>query len=215
MTGRSRTEAMELAEFYLRGRESSTLGVYGSEYKKLAKYCADSAKSVFEFGEVELMAYLVARSKEGISEGQMKQALSVVALIFEACGWQSPSKSPLVINVKKAIVKDANKSKRPVEWVGMTRAKLIRIFHACYNKDFSKVLPERRRFFIMKLVCFLGAKRFGDIRCLRRRDVSVDDYDRVRISLPRSKTDALGVGSVFKLTKGKIGQVSVQSLQTS
>ena len=84
MTGKSRTEAVELAEFYLRGRESSTLGVYGTEYKKLARYCAASAKSVFEFGEVELMAYLVARSKEGISEGQMKQALSVVALIFEA-----------------------------------------------------------------------------------------------------------------------------------
>ena len=212
MTGRSRTEAMELAEFYLRGRESSTLGVYGTEYRKLAKYCAVSAKSVFEFDEVELMAYLVARSKEGISEGQMKQALSVVALIFEACGWLSPSKSPLVIGVKKAILKDVNKSKRPAERVGMTRAKLVRIVDACYDKDCGKVSPERRRFLIMQLVCFLGAKRFGDIRCLRRRDVSVDDDDRVRIWLARSKTDSLGVGSAFKLTKAKIGQVSVTTL---
>ena len=178
----------------------------------MAKYCAASAKSVFEFDEVELMAYLVARSKEGISEGQMKQALSVVALIFEACGWVSPSKSPLFIGVKKAILKDVNKSKRPAERVGMTKAKLVKIVEACYDKDCVKVAPERRRFLIMQLVCFLGAKRFGDIRCLRRRDVSVDADDRVRIWLARSKTDPLGVGSAFRLTKARIGQVSVTTL---
>ena len=212
MTGRSEVEAGELAEFYLRGREASTLGVYGTEYKRLVKYCVSSAKSVFEFDEVELMAYLVARSKEGISEGQMKQALSVVALIFEACGWPSPSKSPLVIGVKKAILKEVNKSKVVTERVGMTKAKLVKIVEGCYDEDYVKVAPERRRFLVMQLVCFLGVKRFGDIRCLRRRDVSVDADDRVRIWLPRSKTDPLGVGSAFKLTKAKVGQVSVTTL---
>jgi hypothetical protein len=51
LEGGSRTEARELAAFYLRGREASTIGVYGGEYKRLAEYCRDSGKSIFELGE--------------------------------------------------------------------------------------------------------------------------------------------------------------------
>ena len=36
LEGGSRAEARELAIFYLQGREASTIGVYGSEYKRLA-----------------------------------------------------------------------------------------------------------------------------------------------------------------------------------
>ena len=42
LEGRSRAEARELADFYLRGREASTIGVYGGEYRRLAEYCRDS-----------------------------------------------------------------------------------------------------------------------------------------------------------------------------
>ena len=111
-----------------------------------------------------------------------------------------------------AMDKLVNKNKRFVERVGMTRSKLLKIFYACYDSDFSKVLPERRRFLIMKTICFLGANRFNDIQKLRRRDVIVGEDDRVKIWLARSKTDAMGAGSHFVLTKGKIGSVSVTSL---
>ena len=139
LEGGSRAEARELAAFYLRGREASTIGVYGGEYKRLAEYCRDSGKSIFELGEIEVLAYLIFRSKSGVSEAQMKQALAVVALIYEVCGLQSPSRSPLVMNVKKAIVKDVNKNKKFVERVGMTRSKLLKIFYPCYDSDFGKV----------------------------------------------------------------------------
>ena len=82
LEGGSRAEARELATFYLQGREASTIGAYGSEYKRLAEYCKDAGESIFELGEKEVMAYLISRSKSGVSEAQLKQALAVVALIY-------------------------------------------------------------------------------------------------------------------------------------
>ena len=51
--------------------------MYGSEYKRLVEYCKDAGESVFELGEKELMVYLIFRSKSGVSEPQLKQALAV------------------------------------------------------------------------------------------------------------------------------------------
>ena len=205
LEGGSRAEARELATFYLQGREASTIGVYGAEYKRLVKYCKDAGESIFGLGEREIMVYLIFRSKSGVSEAQMKQTLAVVTLIYEVCRFVSPSRSPLVVNVKKGIVKQINKSKKVVERVGMTKSKLMKIFYAYYDTDFAKVLPENRRFLIMKTICFLGAKRFNDIQKLRRRDVIVGEDGRVKIWLARSKTDPMGVGCHFVLSKGKMG----------
>ena len=158
------------------------------------------------------MLYLIFRSKSGVSESQMKQALSVVTLIYEVCGFESPSKSLLVINVRKGILKQVNKSKESVERIGMPKSKLMKIFDAYYDRDFAKVLPENRRFLIMKTICFLAAKRFNDIQKLKRKDIKVGEDGRVKIWMARSKTDAMGLGCYFKLTKNKLGSVSVTEL---
>ena len=50
LEGGSRAEARELAISYLQGGEGSTIGVYGSEYKRLAEYCKDADESIFELG---------------------------------------------------------------------------------------------------------------------------------------------------------------------
>jgi len=123
LEGGCRDEAEELAVYYLRGREASTIVTYGSEYRKLIEYCENAGESIFELGEREVMLYLIFRSKSGVSESQMKQVLSVVTLIYEVCGFESPSKSSLVINVKKGIIKQVNKSKESVERIGMTKFK--------------------------------------------------------------------------------------------
>ena len=83
--------------------------------------------------------------------------------------------------MKKAIVKEANKGKRKTERIGMTRKKLLKILEVCYKEDFREVEPERRRFFLMKVFCFLGVKRFNDIQKLKRKDVVFGENDRVGI----------------------------------
>ena len=86
----SRSEAREHAEFYLQGREASTIAAYNTEYKKLAEYCMRFGKGLCGFGERDVVTYIIYRSKQGVSESQLKQVLSVISLVFEVCGFESP-----------------------------------------------------------------------------------------------------------------------------
>ena len=78
LEGGFRAEARELAVYYLRGREASTIVVYGSEYKKRVEYCGNVGEFIFELREKELVLYLIFMSKSGVFESQMEEALSVV-----------------------------------------------------------------------------------------------------------------------------------------
>ena len=104
------------------------------------------------------------------------------------------------------IVKEANKGKKKAERIGMTKKKLLKILEACYEEDFRKVEPERRRFLLMKTICFLGTKRFNDIQKLKKKDVVVREDNRVKVWMERSKTDSRREGCQFVLTKSKIGR---------
>ena len=68
LEGGSRAETRELATFCLRGREASTISVYGSEYKRLGEYCKDASELIFGLAEKEVMVCLISRSKSGVSE---------------------------------------------------------------------------------------------------------------------------------------------------
>ena len=212
MERESRSEAREHADFYLRGREASTIATYNTEYKKLVEYCRRFGKVLCVFGERDVVSYIIWRSKQGVSESQLKQVLSVIGLICDVCGFESPSRSAVVVNVKKAIVKEANGGKKKVERIGMTKKKLEKIMEVCYKEDFREVEPERRRFLMMKVFCFLGIKRFNDIQKLKRKDVVFGEDNRVKVWMARSKTDSKREGCQFVLTKSKIGSVSVTDL---
>ena len=114
--------------------------------------------------------------------------------------------------MKKAIVKEANKGKKKAERIGMMKKKLLKILEACYKEDFREVDPERRRFLLMKTICFLGTKRFDDIQNLKKKDVVVGEDNRVKVWMERSKTGSKREGCQFVLTKSKIGLVSVTAL---
>ena len=212
MERESRSEAREHAAFYLRGREASTIATYNTEYRKLVEFYKKFGKMVCVFGERDVVSYVIWRSKQGVSEAQLKQVLSVISLVCEVCGFESPAKSSLVVNVKKAIVKEANEGKKKMERIGMTKKKLEKIMKACYKEDFKEVEPERRRFLLMKVFCFLGVKRFNDIQKLKKKNVVFGEDNRVKVWMERSKTDSKREGSEFVLTKSKIGKVSVTEL---
>ena len=52
----SRDEALEHAEFYLRGREASTITTYNTEYRKLVEYCMKFGKALCGFRERDVIA---------------------------------------------------------------------------------------------------------------------------------------------------------------
>ena len=208
----SRSEAREHAAFYLRGREALTIATYKTEYKKLVEFYRKFGKMVCVFGERDVVSYIIWRSKQGVSEAQPKQVLSVICLICDVCGFESLARSSVVVNVKKAIIKEANEGKKKMERIGMTKKKLEKIMKACYKEDFREVEPERRRFLLMKVFCFLGVKRFNDNQKLKKKNVVFGEDNRVKVWMERSKTDSKREGSEFVLTKGKISLVSVTEL---
>ena len=90
------SEAKEHAAFYVRGREVSTISSGNSEYKKVVEFYKESGK-MFIFDKRDAMAFIVWRSKLGVSEMQRKQAMAVINLMYEVWGVESPSKSPLEV----------------------------------------------------------------------------------------------------------------------
>ena len=162
--------------------------------------------------ERDIVSFLIWRSKSGVSETQVKQGLAVISLLCEVCGFESPAKSPMVSKVKMAVLKQVNEGKRKVVREGMTKRILEKIMKACYRKDHRKVTPERRRFLLMKIFCFLGMRRFNDIHKVRRRNVEFREDGRVKVWVEKSKTDAKREGFEFVLTKRKIRGVSVTKL---
>ena len=55
----------------------------------------------------------------------------MISLLCEVCGFESPSRSPVVAKVKMAIIKGANDGKKKMERIGMTKKKLEKIMKAC------------------------------------------------------------------------------------
>ena len=78
----SRSEAREHADFYLRGREVSIIAIYDTEYKKLVEYGVKFGEVLFGFRERDVVNYIIYRSKQGVSESQLKK---VIGLICDGC----------------------------------------------------------------------------------------------------------------------------------
>ena len=159
------------AAFYRRGREASTISTYNSEYRRLVEFYRRFRRLVCVFEERDMISYVIWRFKQGVTGTQLMQVMAVINMIFEVCGFESPSKSPLVAKVKMTIIKEANEGKRKMERIGMTKKTLKKIMKAFYKEDFEEVEPERRRFLLMKVFCFLGVKHFNDIQKLKRKNV--------------------------------------------
>ena len=131
------------AAFYRRGREASTISTYNSEYRRLVEFYRRFRRLVCVFEERDMILYVIWRFKQGVTGTQLMQVMAVINLIFEVCGFESPSKSPLVAKVKMAIIKEANEGKKNIERIGMTRKTLKKVMKACYREDDKKVVPEK------------------------------------------------------------------------
>ena len=68
----SRSKAREHADFYLRGREVSTIATYDAECKEYKEY-KELGEVLFGFRERDVVGYIVYRSKQGVSESQSLQ----------------------------------------------------------------------------------------------------------------------------------------------
>ena len=94
----------------------------------------------------------------------------------------------------------------------LTVSQFRKIVDSCYDPDPDKVPFSRRHFLIMSVFCFLGMRRFNDIHDLKRKHIQIRRDGEVRVWVSQSKTDSLGQGFFFSLTKASFGSHSVAHL---
>ena len=82
----------DLVDHYVGSRAKSTLSTYAAAYKKVVEHMLVSGRSLFRWGEGEVMGLMFQLGKEGAGENKLKQVLAVVALVFECMGKVSPTK---------------------------------------------------------------------------------------------------------------------------
>ena len=112
---------------------------------------------MFLWGEGELCSFLMHLVHIGAGENVMKQTLAFVAMVFEAMGRPSPTKSPLVAQVKKSAVKKRFVERsRPREI--MSLGHLLVLVKKLFKKPASLVKPADRRCLVLQVLLFLGMK---------------------------------------------------------
>ena len=100
-------EADSLAEFYIDGRAEHTLSTYSAAYKKVVRQGERIVHSVFRWNYREMMGMLMRMSEEVTTENAVMFVCAVVNIIMEVMGLESPTKSLMVLRVKKSVVKTA------------------------------------------------------------------------------------------------------------
>ena len=205
-------DPLELASYYLGGREETTINTYKTSYRRIWRFCQDKHISLFGLGESEVMSLLIGMSKEGCSEGQFKQVLATVTLISEVCGWDSPTKSNLVMKVKLSVMKKANNGRRRREKKGMTIQDIKSMLRGIYRKPSCLVRAERRRFLLMQLFLYFGVRRFSDINCVKVNNVSITENGDLKVWVEKHKTDKLQQGMEFMVTGKMMGKFSVRKV---
>ena len=71
----------------------------------------ETGVSLFRRGEGALMGMMFELGKEGVAENKLKQVLAVVTLVLECMGKEGPTRSALVLQVKKTCLKRCNERK--------------------------------------------------------------------------------------------------------
>ena len=197
--------ADDLVSFYVGGRAPGTFATYNVAFRKVWEHTGAIGCSVFRWGQGELAGLLVEAGKAGASENAIKQLMAVVNLIFEAMGCESPTKGPLVTQVKKSALKmRAPVTKRVRE--PMKAEDIRKIVAELYRKPAGSVPPEERRCLILQVFLFFGMRRFSDVISVKVDDVTFLACGDVEVSVGKTKTDQLGLGFSFVMSgKEKAG----------
>ena len=208
-----RIEVQNLVEVYIGGLSEATLVTYGAAYKRLVVRAKLLQCSVFKWKDGEVMGLLMDMSLRETSENAIKLACAVINLLFEVMGIQSPTKSSMLLKVKKSLIKTANSKKKLAPERHFMKLEYLKLFITeFYKNPAASVEPSRRRFFVQQVLLFMGTKRFNDIKDLKWGDFVTKDDGSVQVFVAKSKTDQEARGTFFYLSGKKKGILSIPEM---
>ena len=206
MTGIS---LMDFTEFYMGGREQSTLSNYKSAFRMVTEQARELGTLVFHWGEGEMAGLVVKVTKDKRGENMMKKVSAVVNMLFEVVGLEPPTKGSSLRIVKMAAVKKMNLGKgRKKQKQVMTLADMSLLIRKIYLEG-TRVSLLRRRFLALMIVLFFGVKRFSDVNKIKVKDVLFKKDGSVEVWMKSSKTDAMARGRIFKISGQRNGGITM------
>ena len=186
-------------EYYTNGRAKGTIKQYSIYYKQFREFAVCNEFHPIGVEPFIVACYLIQLDIAGTSEAVISQSLAAINLVHEVWGLSSPSKDPVVIQVKHAIIKSLNRVKVKKNRQPFT-IDIVAKFIAKFFKPNEFVKPVERRLLMIILILFFGVKRFDDIIRTQLKHLVWEKDGSVTIQVPFSKTDPLGQGNEFTLS---------------
>ena len=182
---------------YVQGRSAGTLKNYSVEIRRLVNWCLKKRYNPLALREAQLGRFLVSRAGSGISKAQLSNLSAAVNLLSEITGFTNPFSSPIIRQVKRAILKQGYRVRSKTKAPALSMQQFRNIIERCYNPDASQVSFSRRRFLVMSVFCYLGMRRFADVVSLKFKHFQIRRNGELMLWVPISKTDSLGIGWFF------------------
>ena len=208
--------AQDYIDFYLKGREESTIRNYGGAFQIVWNHADKIGNSIFEWGEGEVAGLVVKLAKEKKGENLVKKCSAVVNMIFEVAGLEEPTKGGTLKMIKKSAIKMMNlKKNKPLKREGTSLEDVEIMVKEIYMRLGDQAPKSRRRFLILQLFLFLGLKRFSDINRIKVQDIKFNHDQSIDIWMKKTKTDKLARGEKFTISGQKMSNgVSVSDVAT-
>ena len=201
--------AKRLLSLYLEGRSVATMKQYGGAYRKWIRFLKERESLTCVATEELVCCHLMRMEKKGEGEGAVNQFLAMIEFLSELQGHESCTKSQIVGQVRKAVVKRMNCKKKRKLRLSMKRRDMKKFLRALFRDD--QYLQNKRLLVIVGLMFFL-IKRFSDTREWRWELLESLENEDVRVLQPKSKTDQEGVGVEWHIPEGRQGVVGPAEL---
>ena len=204
--------ARHIMALYVQGRSAGTLKNYSVEIRRLVNWCLKKRYNPLALREAQLGRFLVSRARRGISKSQLSNLSAAVNLLSEITGFSNPFLSPIIRQVKRAILKQGYRVRPKAKAPALSLQQFRNIVKKCYNPNASLVPFSKRRFLVMSVFCFLGMRRFADIVNMKFKHFQIRRNNEIMCWVPISKTDSLGIGWFFTITSAGFGDHTAASL---
>ena len=180
-----------IPQFVSRMKQPKTINIYTKVYQKFERWIVEMGEMpTYPTNEHAVALYLMFLVEHQKSSSTIRAFISSVKRVHMLGGFASPTDSSLVqifLDSASRQVPGKVKHKRPV-----TKHMLQQLHDDMVKSDGSMSLLEMRDF-VYILISFKGLLRFSEASALRRQDI-VLDYNFVRVTVRKSKTDPLAKG---------------------
>ena len=119
-------ESREIVQIFLEGRSVATMRQYGGAYRKWLRFLKEKGRRTGLVTEELVCSYLIRLEKRGEGEGAVNQFLAMLSFLSELQGKEACTKSQIVCQVKKAIIKRMNNKKKRKMRLSMKKKEMKR-----------------------------------------------------------------------------------------